>query len=73
MGYPGQVSHPEVIKAVKRIVDNAREKNVVVGTFTDTMESAKMWKEAGVQYISYSVDVGIFTEACADVIRKLKS
>jgi 4-hydroxy-2-oxoheptanedioate aldolase len=73
LGYPGQVSHPEVIKAVKRIVDNAREKNVVVGTFTDTMESAKMWKEAGVQYISYSVDVGIFTDACADVIRKLKS
>ena len=23
-----------------------------------------MWKEIGVQYLSYSVDVGIFIDAC---------
>jgi len=72
MGYPGQVSHPEVIKEMKQIVDKAKKRDLVVGTFTDTMDSVKLWKEAGVQYISYSVDVGIFTEACADVIDKLK-
>ena len=72
MGYPGQVSHPEVIKEMKQIVHHAREKKVVVGTFTDSMDSVKMWEEAGVQYISYSVDVGIFTEACVNLVRKLK-
>jgi len=73
MGYPGQVSHPEVIKEMKQIVDTARKRNVIIGTFTDTLDSAKMWKEAGVQYISYSVDVGIFSEACVEAIKKLKS
>jgi len=72
LGYPGQVDHPEVIMEMKQIVENARKRKVIVGTFTDTMDSVKMWKEAGVQYISYSVDVGIFTEACVDVIKKLK-
>lgn len=73
MGYPGQVSHPEVIKTMKQLVNTAKEKDVIIGTFTDTINSAKMWKEAGVQYISYSVDVGIFTDACTEVIKKLKS
>jgi 4-hydroxy-2-oxoheptanedioate aldolase len=72
LGYPGEVNHPEVIREMKKIVENARKKKVVVGTFTDTMESAKMWKEAGIQYISYSVDVGIFMDACVNAINILK-
>lgn len=72
LGYPGQVDHPEVVKEMIQIVKNARDRDVIVGTFTDTLEAVKMWKEAGVQYISYSVDVGIFSEACSDVIKKLK-
>ena len=44
---------------------NAQEKGVVLGTFTDSADTLKTWMEAGVRYLSYSVDVGIFTEACA--------
>ena len=69
LGYPGQISHPEVIKEMELIVNNARKRDVTVGTFTDTLASAKMWKDAGVQYISYSVDVGIFMEACINLIK----
>ena len=38
---------------------------------TKTIDSAKMWKNAGIQYISYSVDVGIFMNACKDLVKKL--
>src|SRR5450759_3400216 len=55
---PGQVSHPLVIEAMNNIVKRAREMGKIVGTFTDTPQAAEMWKKAGVQYISYSVDVG---------------
>jgi 4-hydroxy-2-oxoheptanedioate aldolase len=72
LGYPGQVDHPEVIKKMKLIVNNARKRNVIVGTFTDTLASAQMWRSAGVQYISYSVDVGVFLEACVDLVKKLR-
>ena len=45
---------------------------LTVGTFTDTIDSAQKWKNAGVQYISYSVDVGIFLESCKDILNKLR-
>lgn len=64
LGLPGQTTHPKVIEAMKKIIAAAKEKGVVVGTFTDTDETMKMWIDAGVQYISYSVDVGIFAESC---------
>jgi 4-hydroxy-2-oxoheptanedioate aldolase len=70
LGYPGLVNHREVVKKMQLIVDNARKRGVTVGTFTDTLDAVKMWKDAGVQYISYSVDVGIFMEACKDLILK---
>ena len=71
LGYPGQVSHPKVIKKMELIVGNARQRGIVVGTFTDTLTSAEMWKNAGVQYISYSVDVGIFMESCENLVKNL--
>lgn len=71
MGLTGEVSHPAVTKKMEHIVHNARQKGVIVGTFTDTFSAAKKWKNSGVQYISYSVDVGIFMEACVDLTTKL--
>ena len=71
LGVPGQVSHPLVIDAMNNIVKKARSQGVVVGTFTDTPQSAEMWKQAGVQYISYSVDVGIFANACSHLVKEL--
>lgn len=67
LGLPGQTTHPEVVAAMKEIIKAAKEKGVAVGTFTDSAETMKMWMDAGVQYISYSVDVGIFAEACKSI------
>lgn len=64
LGLPGQTTHPKVIAAMKEIIAAAKQKGVVVGTFTDTFETMKMWIDVGVQYIAYSVDVGIFAESC---------
>lgn len=71
-GVPGQISHPLVIKAIKNITEKAHAAGIVIGVFCDTPESATMWRKAGIQYISYSVDVGIYTEACISIIHKLK-
>ena len=71
LGVPGQVSHPQVIEAMNDIVKRARALGIVVGTFTDTQQLADLWKKAGVQFISYSVDVGIFTNACSQLVKDL--
>lgn len=67
LGIPGQVNNPIVVDAMKGIVEKARAKGKKVGTFVDTPADLKMWKEIGVQYLSYSVDVGIFMDACKDL------
>ncbi len=64
LGIPGQTTHPRVIEEMNKIVGAAKKKGVVIGTFTDSSETMKMWMKAGVQYISYSVDMGIFYESC---------
>ena len=64
LGVPGQVTHPLVVEAMNTIVKAAKQRGAVIGTFTDSKETMEMWAKAGVQYISYSVDMGIFYEAC---------
>jgi 4-hydroxy-2-oxoheptanedioate aldolase len=72
LGVPGQVSHPTVIEAIQGIAEQAKKAGVVIGVFCDTFEAAALWRNAGIQYLSYSVDVGIFTEACASIVNQLK-
>jgi 4-hydroxy-2-oxoheptanedioate aldolase len=73
LGVPGQVSHPDVIAAIRKVTAQAKQAGVVTGVFCDTFEAAALWRNAGIQYLSYSVDVGIFTEACAHIVNQLKS
>ena len=71
LGVAGQVDHPLVEEKMSYIVDKATAKGVVVGTFVDNIPAAQKWKNLGVRYISYSVDVGIFYEACLDIRKSL--
>lgn len=71
-GVPGQVNHPKVVEAMKHAVGLAKKEGKYVGTFTESSEKAKMWNDIGVQYISYSVDVGILMNAFKDITEKLK-
>lgn len=72
LGIPGQVNNPLVVEEMKKIVERARKKNKVIGTFVDTPEDLVMWRDLGVKYLSYSVDVGIFLDACRDLSNKFK-
>lgn len=64
LGVPGQVHHPRVVTEMDKIVKAAKKRNIVVGTFTDSKAMMEKWMKSGVQYISYSVDMGIFYDAC---------
>lgn len=68
LGVPGQVTHPTVIAKMKEIANRCAELGIIVGTFVDTPETCAMWKDAGVKYMSYSVDVGIYYEACKAIV-----
>ncbi len=67
LGLTGQVTHPAVIAEMQKIVAKAKEKNLAVGSFTVSRDMVKVWKDAGVQYLSYSTDYGIYQAVCADL------
>ena len=69
LGLPGQVNNPVVVQKMMEIVEKAKAKNKIVGCFVDTPEDLKMWRDLGLQYLSYSVDVGIFMDACKSIRR----
>ncbi len=68
LGVPGEITNPLVIEKMQYIVSKAKAKGMVVGTFLDKPEMIQQWKETGIQYLSYSVDVGIFLEACRAIV-----
>ncbi len=72
LGVPGQVTHPLVEKEMGRIVERVKKKGIVAGTFTDSREMMEKWMKAGVQYISYSVDMGIFYDSCRQLTEQFR-
>lgn len=68
LGVPGQVDHPIVEEKVKDITTRAKKAGKIVGTFVDNFTNASKWKKAGIQYVSYNTDAGIFREACAQIL-----
>jgi len=71
-GVPGQVQHPTVIERMRHAVGLARERGVVVGTFIESAEGARVWAGVGVQYLCYSVDVGILMTAAKRAVGELR-
>jgi len=71
LGVPGEISNPIVLEKIEFIVQQAKSKGIVVGTFLDQLQSLSLWKELGLQYFCYSVDVGIYYEACRDLYQEL--
>lgn len=63
LGKPGQIWDPEVVQAMKGIVEACKKAGVRVGTFTDTPEGVRFWAEAGIDMIQYASDLNLFITA----------
>ena len=73
LGIPGEVNHPLVVEKMKEVILKCKENKVAVGTFADDVKTAKSWISLGIQYMSFSVDVGILYEASKNIINKYKN
>lgn len=72
LGIPGKVNDPLVIEKMKEVIKKCKKSNIAVGTFADDTQTAKFWISLGVQYMSFSVDVGILFEANKRIVNELK-
>jgi 4-hydroxy-2-oxoheptanedioate aldolase len=73
LGVIGEVEHPQVLKEIELIAAKCKTRNRTVGTFVDNIATAKRYKELGVKYLAYSVDVGIFADACLAINNDLRA
>jgi len=64
LGIPGQVDDPRVVKSMERAINVIRDAGKSAGTFAADAVTARRWVDAGAQYLSVGVDVGIFADAC---------
>lgn len=72
LGLPGEVNNPLVEEKMREVIEKSMRKGKWVGTFVDNISGAYKWKELGVKYISYAVDVGIIYEAAKNIVSELK-
>lgn len=63
LGVPGEVTHPEVVAALRSLVQAAEKRGVVAGCFANNPDHAKLWLDEGVRYLAYSIDAHLFFRA----------
>jgi 4-hydroxy-2-oxoheptanedioate aldolase len=72
LGIPGQVHDPRVVDRMREAAREIDAAGLTVGTFADGPEAAKRWIDAGVRYVSMSVDTGIYLHGCRSMLQGLK-
>jgi HpcH/HpaI aldolase/citrate lyase family len=72
LGVTGQVDHPMVTDRMVEIVQKCLPKGIAVGSFVETVEGARKRRDLGVKYLYYSVDTGIFSQACHDIVAQTR-
>ena len=69
LGFPGDIWNDNVIDKIKKIIEKCKTNSISVGIFTDTIKGIKFWTNLGVDFIEYSSDMMLISEA----LKKLKS
>ncbi len=72
-GVPGDVDDPRVVYSMNKLIEICRNRGRWPGTFAPNVERAKRWIKAGMKYLAYSVDSGIFYESLRDIMVRLRS
>lgn len=73
LGIPGQVNDPRIFDLCQSLVEKAANAGLQLGVFVDNFEQTKKYKDAGLTYIAYSVDVSIFREAIHTLVTNIDS
>jgi hypothetical protein len=67
MGRPGDIWHNDVVSAMQSIVLKCEQRDISVGTFTDTHEGVDFWSKRGLQFVQYASDLDLFVHAAKDL------
>ena len=69
LGIPGDIYNERIMDLYSDIVKKANFHGKQVGTFYDEIERKKWFIDAGINYLSFSVDTDIFRRACINIVK----
>ena len=69
LGKPGQMNHPEVLAAIKRVTEIALKNHKYVGCITLEEKQVKEFIDLGMQYICWSTDMLMYSAAIRQAAR----
>ncbi len=68
LGRPARYDHPNVVKAIDRLLGAAKEHGKVAGMYAASYEVAKPWIKAGVRFFEAAGDVGFIAKGAAELM-----
>ena len=60
LGIPGEIWDIRVVEKMSQIIKKCKDRNVKIGTFTDSYEGLKYWTELEIDFIEYASDLNVF-------------
>jgi 4-hydroxy-2-oxoheptanedioate aldolase len=72
LGFPGQLRHPCVERAMAEAIRKARDTGKYIGTYCDDADTAAKYRSIGVSYLTVSIDAYIFLSGARAIISRLK-
>ena len=72
LGIPGEISHPDEVNAINRVVDVCQKHAIAPGIHMSNLEMLKAWIEKGMRFVTFSSDVDLLSGAAADGLAQLK-
>lgn len=71
LGRTGEVDHPDVLNALETVAKKCKERGCMAGTFVEEIDRARAMADLGLNYLCYSVDVGILADAATRIITQI--
>jgi 2-keto-3-deoxy-L-rhamnonate aldolase RhmA len=73
LGIPGQVEHPDFVRAVERVAQACADHRIASGMFVADPERIKQYMRLGLRLFSCGGDIGLIRQAGTELMRKLKA
>lgn len=72
LGIPGEIDHPLMRQTMVGVAEKAKSAGIQLGTFADSLGTARDMQTHGFEYLAYSVDVNIFLEAVRHIKEEIQ-
>ena len=59
MNVPGQINHPKVEKAIRKVIVQCNKYGVAPGIHLSKIEDVRKWRNEGMRFITYSYDIRV--------------